>query len=55
MTLENVISGCGWCTRQQGQSPPYPQTDIAKICKTSLSDSLRYPNQPKKHSADFST
>jgi len=24
MTLENVSSGCGWCTRQQGQSPPYP-------------------------------
>jgi len=24
MTLENVISGCGWCTIQQSQSPPYP-------------------------------
>jgi len=33
MTLENVISGCVWCTIQQSQSPPYPHIDIAKICK----------------------
>jgi len=48
MTLEKRHRACGWCARQQSQSPPYPQTDIAKIRKTSLMDSSRYPNQPKK-------
>jgi len=48
LTLEIRHCARAWCTRQQSQSPPYPQTDIAKIRKTSLMDSSRYPNQPKK-------
>jgi len=26
MTFEIRHRACGWCTRQQSQSPPYPQT-----------------------------
>jgi len=33
VTLENVISGCGWCTIQQSQVPPIPIALKAQIIK----------------------
>jgi len=30
MTLEKRHRACGWCTRQQSQSPPYTHTVKSK-------------------------
>jgi hypothetical protein len=55
MTLENVTAPVA---DAHGNKVNHPHTLImskAKIRKTSLMDSSRYPNQPKKDWADFST